>query len=123
MILHTGDFNPTTTFRVDPCEPDSVYVSGLQQGEYLYSAHPFYVMKEDGLFYGFNDTFREIYHMNKQHQRIETFEVTFISSCETVSEIFPLPLTIPHSTFEPVAMFSVVLFVTVSLFVKRRLHG
>ena len=123
MILHTGDSIPTTTFNVHPCVVDEVHVSGLQEGEYLYSQYPFYILKENGLFYGINETFRELYHMNQNHELIDTINLTFNSLCEVESSVFPVHLSVPPSAIEPIAMLSVVLFVTVSLFVKRRFHG
>lgn len=83
MYFHNGDYQPKTIFNKNDCTFEEVYVFGLSEGHYLKSDIPYFFSSSNGHLSVSNQT-KTFGYYDQHHMLIETFNLTFITECQTI---------------------------------------
>lgn len=83
MYFHNGDFQPKNIFNRNDCAFEEVYVFGLNEKHYLKSDIPYFFSSSNGHLSVSNQT-KTFGYFDHNHKLIETFNLTFITECQTI---------------------------------------
>ncbi len=121
MYFHNGNHIQTTTFHNHDCLKEYVYVSGLNDNEYLLSKHPYVLVRDNGVVIAIDHTFSFINHFDQNHQLISTYTFDFITECPQNPTILQ-----PHDTDNHLndgryfLLGFVVFLILIAVIIKRR---
>jgi hypothetical protein len=107
MYFHNGNHIKTTQFHDHECLKEFVHVANLSSGEYLFSEHPFLLIKDNGVAIIIDSSLTKINHYNHEHVLIESYNLEFITQCHEIIDD-----SIPSQEDHPVSL-SIISFISI----------